>query len=208
METILDIYQRPAEARFPVVCLDELNKQLVSETRQPLPLTPGHPARYDYEYKRAGVANAFILFEPLGNWRTVTIHAQRTHREWAWVVKDLVDVHFPEAQRITLVLDQLNTHVGASLYKVFEPAEARRLLDKLDLQYTPKHGSWLNMAEIELSVFSRQCLNRRIGDGTTFQRLASVWSNQRNRSEATVDWRFTTADARIKLKHLYPVIQP
>lgn len=208
METILDIYKRPYAARFPVVCLDELNKQLVSETRQPLPVAPGHPARYDYEYRRAGVANAFILFEPLGNWRTITIQTQRTHREWAWVVKDLVDVHCAEAERITLVLDQLNTHVGASLYKVFAPAEARRLLDKLDIQYTPKHGSWLNMAEIELSVFSRQCLNRRIGDEPTFQRLATLWSNQRNRSGATVDWQFTTADARTRLKHLYPVIQP
>jgi hypothetical protein len=207
METVLDIYQRPYDARFPVVCLDELNKQLVSETRLPLPVKPGQPARYDYEYRREGVVNAFILFEPLGNWRTLAIHAQRTHREWALVVKDLVDVHFSEAERITLVLDQLNTHVGASLYKVFAPAEARRLLDKLDLQYTPKHGSWLNMAEIELSVFSRQCLNRRIGDRTTFQRVATTWSNQRNRSGASVDWQFTTADARIKLKHLYPVIQ-
>jgi hypothetical protein len=208
METILDVYTRPYDPRFPVVCLDELNKQLVSETRQPLPVLPGHPARYDHEYKREGVANAFILFEPLGNWRSITIHAQRTHREWALVVKDLVDVHCAAAERITLVVDQLNTHVGASLYKVFAPAEARRLLDKVDLQYTPKHGSWLNMAEIELSVFSRQCLHRRIGDGTIFQRAATVWSNQRNGSGATVDWQFTTADARIKLKHLYPVIQP
>ena len=207
METILDIYKRPYDPRFPVLCLDELNKQLVSETRQPLPVRLGHPARYDFEYKREGVANAFILFEPLANWRSITIHAQRTHREWALVVKDLVDVHCPAAERITLVVDQLNTHVGASLYKVFEPAEARRLLDKLDLQYTPKHGSWLNMAEIELSVFSRQCLNRRIGNATIFQRLATAWSNQRNCSGATVLWQFTTADARIKLKYLYPVIQ-
>jgi hypothetical protein len=207
METFLDIYTRPHDPRFPVLCMDELNKQMVSETRQPLPVVPGHPARYDYKYQRAGVANAFILFEPLGNWRTVAIRPQRTHREWALLMKDLVDVHYPRAERITLVLDQLNTQVGASLYKVFEPAEARRLLDKLDLQYTPKHGSWLNMAEIELSVFSRQCLNRRIADDTTFQRLATIWSNQRNRSGATVNWRFTTADARIKLNHLYPVIQ-
>jgi DDE superfamily endonuclease len=207
METILDIYTRPYDPRFPVLCMDELNKQLVSETRQPLPVTPGHPARYDYEYQREGVANAFILFEPLANRRSVTIRPQRTHREWALLMKDLVDVHCSAAERITLVLDQLNTHVGASLYKVFEPTEARRILDKLDLQYTPKHGSWLNMAEIELSVFSRQCLNRRIADDTTFQRLATIWSNRRNRSGATVDWRFTTADARIKLKHLYPVIQ-
>ncbi len=206
MENILDIYKRPYDARFPVVCMDELNKQLVSETRQPLPVRPGAPARYDYEYRREGIANAFILFEPLGNWRTITIHAQRTHREWAWVVKDLVDVHFPHAERITVVLDNLNTHVGASLYKVFAPAEARRLLDKLDLQYTPTHGSWLNMAEIEWSVFGRQCLTRRIGDGATFQRLATHWSNQRNHSKATVTWQFTTADARIKLKRLYPTI--
>ncbi|MCA1553019.1 MAG: IS630 family transposase [Chloroflexi bacterium] len=207
METILDIYKRQYQARLPVVCLDELNKQLVSETREPLPVRPGQPARYDYEYQREGVVNAFILFEPLGNWRNITIHAQRTHREWALVVKDLVDVHFPAAERITLVLDHLNTHVGASLYKVLAPSEARRLLDKLDLQYTPTHGSWLNMAEIELSVFSRQCLNRRIADRTIFQRVATTWSNRRNDVQSTVDWQFTTADARIKLKHLYPTIQ-
>ena len=208
METVLDIYKRPYDTRFPVVCMDELNKQLVSETRQPLAVKPGQPARYDYEYQREGVANAFIFFEPLVNWRSISIHAQRTHREWALVVKTLVDVHFPAAERITLVLDQLNTHVGASLYKVFAASEARRLLDKLDLQHTPKHGSWLNMAEIELSAFSRQCLQRRIGTSTAFQQSASLWSNQRNSSDATVDWQFTTADARIKLKHLYPVIQP
>ncbi len=207
MENVLGIYKRPYDPRFPVVCMDELNKQLVSETRQPLPLTTGHPARYDYEYQREGVANAFILFEPLGNWRTIDIRSQRTQREWAFRMKDLLDGHLPEAERITLVLDQLNTQVGASLYNVFEPAEARRILDKLDLQYTPKHGSWLTMAEIELSVFTRQCLHKRIGDGTAFQRLATTWSDQRNRSDATVAWRFTTADARIKLKHLYPVIQ-
>lgn len=208
MESVLDVYKRPYDPRFPVVCMDELNKQLVRETREPLPVQPGQPARYDYEYRRAGVANAFILFEPLGNWRSITVHAQRTHREWAQTIKDLVDVHYPHAERITLVLDNLNTHVGASLYKVFAPAEARRLLDKLDLQYTPKHGSWLNMAEIELSVYARQCLARRMGDIQTFQRLTTAWCNQRNAVEATVVWQFTTADARIKLKSLYPVILP
>lgn len=206
MENVLDIYKRPYDARFPVVCMDELNKQLVSETRLPLPVQPGAPARYDYEYRREGVANAFILFEPLGNWRTLKVYARRTHREWALVVKDLVDVHYPHAERITLVLDHLNTHVGASLYKVFAPAEARRLLDKLDLQYTPTHGSWLNMAEIEFSVFSRQCLTGRIGDCSTFQGVATRWSNERNRSGATVVWHFTTDDARIRLKSLYPTI--
>jgi hypothetical protein len=207
METVLALYSRPYDGQYPVVCMDELNKQLVSETRQPLPARPGKPARYDFEYRRAGVANAFILFEPLGNRRTLTIQAQRTHREWALFMKDLVDVHYPSAKRITLVLDNLNIHTGASLYKVFAPAEARRILDKLDLHYTPKHGSWLNMAEIELSVFSRQCLNRRIADSAQFQDTATVWSNARNNRKATVVWQFTAADARIKLKHLYPVFQ-
>jgi DDE superfamily endonuclease len=207
METILDIYKRPYDAQYPVVCMDELNKQLVSETRQPLPAIPGKPARYDFEYKRAGVANAFICFEPLGNRRMLTIRAQRTHREWAELMQELVDVHYATATRITVVLDNLNTHTGASLYKVFAPAEARRILDRLDLQYTPKHGSWLNMAEIELSVFSRQCLNRRIADSTIFQHAATCWSNARNTRGATVSWQFTTADARVKLKHLYPVFQ-
>lgn len=174
METILDIYKRPYDAQYPVVCMDELNKQLVSETRQPLPASPGKPARYDFEYKREGVANAFICFEPLGNRRTITIRAQRTHREWAELMKDLVDRHYPAATRITVVLDNLNTHTGASLYKVFPPAEARRMLDRLDLQYTPKHGSWLNMAEIELSAFCRQCLNRRIADSTILDRKSVV----------------------------------
>ena len=207
METILDIYKRPYDAEYPVVCMDELNKQLVSETRQPLAAIPGKPARYDFEYKREGVANAFICFEPLGNRRTITIRAQRTHREWAELMQELVDVHYATAKRITVVLDNLNTHTGASLYKVFPPAEARRILERLDLQYTPKHGSWLNMAEIELSVFCRQCLNRRIPDSTIFQQIGTNWSDGRNDRAATVSWQFTTADARVKLKHLYPVIQ-
>lgn len=207
MENILAIYKRPYDAQFPVVCMDELNKQLVSETRLPLPALPGKPARYDFEYRRAGVANAFICFEPLGNRRMLTVRAQRTHREWALLMKDLVDVHYATATRITVVLDNLNTHSGASLYKIFEPAEARRILDKLDLQYTPKHGSWLNMAEIELSVFSRQCLHRRIADSAEFQATSTTWANARNDRKATVLWQFTAADARIKLKNLYPVFQ-
>jgi len=207
MEAILDIYQRPYDAAHPIVCMDELNKQLVSETRQPLPAIPGKAARYDFEYKREGVANAFIFFEPLGNRRRITIRAQRTHREWALLIKELVDVHYATAKRITLILDNLNTHTGASLYKVFPPAEARRILERLDLQYTPKHGSWLNMAEIELSVFCRQCLTARIPNMTMFQQLGTGWSDGRNDCGATVTWQFTTADARVKLKHLYPVIQ-
>ena len=207
METILDIYKRPYQPQFPVVCMDELNKQLVSETRQPLPLEPGQPLRYDYEYRREGVANAFICFEPLSNWRTIVIRSQRTHREWAYLMRDVVDVFYPHAERITVVLDQLNTHTGASWYKVFEPAEARRILNKLDLQYTPKHGSWLNMAEIEFSSFTRQCLQARIATEASLQHIASTWTTRRNDQRATVHWRFTTADARIKLKHLYPVIQ-
>jgi hypothetical protein len=204
METILDVYTRPYDALHPVVCMDELNQQLVSETRQPLPAIPGKPVHYDFEYKREGVANAFICFEPLRQWRTIDIRAQRTHREWAELMKALVAVHYPNAICITVVLDNLNTHTGASLYKVFPPAEARRILAKLDLRYTPKHGSWLNMAEIELSAFARQVLNRRIATATDLQRRATLWTAARNTQKATVYWQFTTVDARIKLKHLYP----
>ncbi len=208
MEDVLEVYKRPYDPAHPQVCMDEISKQLVSETRQPLPAQPGQPQRYDYEYRREGVCNLFIFFEPLRGQRHLKVTQRRTRQDWAWAMKDLVDVYYPDAERIIVVLDNLNTHNGASLYQAFEPAEARRILERLDFHYTPKHGSWLNMAEIELSVFARQCLNRRIPDQDTLQREVAALEAERNRVASTVDWRFTTADARIKLKKLYPVIHP
>lgn len=208
MEDVLEVYKRPYDPTQPVVCMDEISKQLVSETRQPLPAQPGQVQRYDYEYRREGVCNLFMFFEPLRGWRHLKVTQRRTRRDWAWAMKELVDVYYPDAQCITVVLDNLNTHTGASLYETFEPAEARRIWQRLDLHYTPKHGSWLNMAEIELSVFARQCLNRRIPDQDTLRHEVAALQAERNRSLSAVNWRFTTADARIKLKKLYPVIEP
>lgn len=208
MEDVLEVYQRPYDPAHPQVCMDEISKQLVSETRQPLPTQPGQPQRYDYEYRREGVCNLFIFFEPLQGRRHLQVTQRRTRQDWAWAMKELVDVYYPEAKRIVLVLDNLNTHTGAALYETFEPAEARRILERLELHYTPKHGSWLNMAEIELSVFARQCLNRRIPDQGALQRQVAALEAERNRNASTVDWRFTTADARFKLKKLYPEIHP
>jgi len=208
MEDVLEVYKRPYESSQPVVCMDEISKQLVSETRQPLPAQPGQAQRYDYEYRREGVCNLFMFFEPLRGWRHLKVTQRRTRQDWARAMKELVDVYYPDAECITVVLDNLNTHTGASLYETFEPAEARRIWERLDLHYTPKHGSWLNMAEIELSVFARQCLNRRIPDQDTLQHEVAALEAQRNRSPSAVNWRFTTADARIKLKKLYPVMEP
>lgn len=208
MEDVLEVYKRPYDPTHPQVCMDEMSKQLVSETRQPLPAQPGQPQRYDYEYRREGVCNLFIFFEPLRGWRHLKVTQRRTRHDWAWAMKDLVDVYYPDAERIIVLLDNLNTHNGASLYETFEPAEARRILERLEFHYTPKHGSWLNMAEIELSVFARQCLNRRIPDQDTLRHEVAALEAERNRSASAVNWRFTTADARIKLKKLYPVIQP
>lgn len=208
MEDVLEVYKRPYDPTQPVVCMDEISKQLVSETRQPLPAQPGQVQRYDYEYRREGVCNLFMFFEPLRGWRHLKVTQRRTRRDWAWAMKELVDVYYPDAQCITVVLDNLNTHTGASLYETFEPAEARRIWQRPDLHYTPKHGSWLNMAEIELSVFARQCLNRRIPDQDTLRHEVAALQAERNRSLSAVNWRFTTADARIKLKKLYPVIEP
>lgn len=208
MEDVLEVYTRPEDPQHPLVCMDELSKQLVSETRVPLPLRPGQPRRYDYEYRRAGVCNVFLVFAPLLGQRWVTVTAQRTYQDWAYLMRDLVDVRFPDAERVTVVLDNLNTHVGGALYETFEPAEAKRILDKLELHYTPTHGSWLNMAEIELRVLNGQCLDRRIGDVRGVERESAAWETERNAAEATVNWRFTTAEARIKLKRLYPVAQP
>ena len=207
MEDVLDVYQRPYDPKRPQVCLDEVSTQLLSDARAALPMEAHRPARQDYEYVRHGVANLFMCFEPLRGRRHVQVRNRRTKLDFAQVIKDLVDIHYPEAERIVLVLDNLNTHTPASLYEAFTPAEAKRLADKLEIHYTPEHGSWLNMAEIELSVLDRQCLDRRIGDTTTLAQQAAAWEAARNAVATGVDWRFTTPDARIKLKRLYPSCQ-
>lgn len=208
MEDVLSVYVRPYDEKRPQVCMDEISKQLVSETRQPLPMQPGEPEGYDYEYERQGVRNMFIAFEPLAGRRSVKVTEHRTKRDWAQFIRELVDVHYPQAEKVVLVLDNLNTHILSALYEVCAPEEARRLIDKLELHYTPKHGSWLNMAEIELSVLSRQCLDRRIGQEDELTREVAAWQERRNTGQAKVNWRFTTQDARIKLKHLYPSVLP
>jgi len=206
MEDVLDVYQRPADPTHPVVCLDETSRQVLAEVRDPLPAAPGRAARHDPEYARNGVVNVFLVSEPLRGWRQVCLSERRTRIDWAHCVQDLVDVHYPDAKRIVLVMDQLNTHSPASLYEAFPPAEAKRLADKLEIHHTPKHGSWLNMAEIELSVLARQCLNRRLGDRVTMEREVAAWVTARNAAATTIDWQFTTVDARIKLKRLYLAI--
>ena len=208
MEDVLDVYKRPYDAKRPVVCMDETNKQLIKETRTPIPASPGESLRYDTEYERNGVCNVFLSCEPLQGKRTTKVTDQRKKTDWAQFIKELVDTHYPSVDKVVLVMDNLNTHTGSSLYEAFEPAEAKRILDKLEIHYTPKHGSWLNMAEIELSHLSRQCLNRRIADKTTFIHEISEWNKNRNAEKATINWQFTTEDARIKLKKLYPVSQP
>ena len=207
MEDTLDVYRRPYDPRRPQVCLDETSKQLLADTREPLPARSGDLERVDYEYKREGVANLFLCCEPLANRRHVEVTDRRTKVDWAHVVKDLVDVQYPDAERIVLVMDNLNTHTPASLYDAFDPAEAKRIADKLEIHYTPKHGSWLNIAEIELSALSRRCLDRRIPSRDTLSKEVAAWERERNAAQITVDWRFTTDDARIRLKHLYPSIQ-
>ncbi len=206
MEDVLDVYHLPDDPRYPTVCFDETSKQLITEVRTPLPAAPGQPERYDYEYERNGVANLFLFFCPLRNWRHVKVTDRRTKVDYAHCMRELVDELLPHAARIRVVQDNLNTHTPVALYEVFPPAEAKRILDRLEFHYTPKHGSWLNMAEIELSVLSRQCLDRRIPDKQTLQQEATAWEESRNAKGASVNWRFTTEDARIKLKRLYPSI--
>jgi DDE superfamily endonuclease len=208
MEDVLDVYTRPYDPARPQVCLDETSRQVLAETRDALQIAPGRPARHDPEYERQGVVNIFLVSEPLRGWRQVRVSERRTRRDWAACIKELVDVDYPAAERIVLVLDQLNTHTPASLYDAFPPAEAKRLADKLEIHYTPKHGSWLNMAEIELSVLARQCLNRRLGNRATIEREVAAWTATRNTAAPTTDWRFTTQDARIKLRRLYPAVDP
>jgi hypothetical protein len=207
MEDVLEVYTQPYDPAYPVVCLDETSKQRVAETRVPLPAEPGQPVRVDYEYERCGTANLFMTFEPLTGQRQVTVTERRTAVDFAHVVRDLLEVRYPHAERVVLVLDNLNTHTPATLYEAFEPAVARRLVERLEIHHTPKHGSWLNMAEIELSVLSRQCLDRRIPDADTLTHEVAAWEQARNAIARPVDWRFTTPDARIKLKRLYPSIQ-
>ena len=206
MEDVLEVYHRPYDPKRPQVCFDEGSKQLVKESRLPLPPRPGHLAKYDYEYERNGTCNLFIFFAPLAGWRHIKVTDQRTMIDFAHCMRDLVDIHFPEAEKIVLVMDNLNTHKFAALYKAFEPTEARRIIDKLEIHYTPKHGSWLNMAEIELSVLHRQCLKQRMAEQPILISHVSAWQQARNSAEATVYWRFTTDDARIKLHRLYPTI--
>lgn len=208
MEDVLDVYRRPYDPKRPQVCLDETSKQLLADTREPIPMKPGQAQREDYEYERHGVANLFLWCQPLGNRRHVEVTERRTKVDWAHVAKDLVDVHFPDAEQIVLVQDNLNTHTPASLYEAFPPKEAKRIADRFEFHYTPKHGSWLDIAEIELSALTRQCLDRRIPDQETLIKEVAAWEAERNAAQVTVHWHFTTADARVKLKHLYPSLQP
>ena len=204
MEDVLDVYKRPYDPKRPQVCLDETSKQLIGETRMPVPVAPGRPARYDHEYRRNGVANLFMIFEPLAGKRRVKVTQRRMRKDWAECVREMVDEMYPEADRIVLVMDNLNTHTPASLYEAFAPQEAKRLADKLEIHYTPKHGSWLDMAEIELGIHGRQCLDRRIDNVETLTREVAAWQTERNASKAKVNLRFTTDNARIKLAKLYP----
>ena len=207
MEDVLEVYKQPYDPKRPLVCVDEMPKQLLMDTREPLPMRPGDPERFDYEYKRGGVADLFMLLEPLAGKRHIEITDQRRRVEWAEVMRIVSDELYPDAEKIVVVLDNLNTHVGAAFYLAFEPQEARRLVERFEMHYTPKHGSWLNMAEIELSALTRQCLDRRIPDKDTLIHEVKAWEDQRNSEVIKVHWQFTTADARTKLKCLYPKFQ-
>ena len=206
MEDVLEVYHRPHDPTCPVVCLDESSKQLVAETRQPIPAKPGSPARHDYEYERNGTANLFMMFAPLEGWREVKVTDQHTAVDYAQVLKELSDTHFPEAKKIVLVQDNLNTHKPASLYEAFPAPEARRLVERFEWHYTPKHGSWLNLAESELSVVSTQCLDERIPDKQTLVDKIAAWQTSRNEAHVKANWRFTTNEARIRLHRLYPAV--
>lgn len=207
MEDVLDVYQRPYDPQRPVVCLDEASKELRDTPRGHLPLEPGQPIRQDYEYERHGVANIFLAIEPLRGWRKVRVTERRTKRDFAEELRLLADEDYPDADLIVLVTDNLNTHNPGALYETFEPEEAHRLATRFEWHYTPEHGSWLNIAECELSVLATQCLAQRIPDQETLSREVSAWEERRNKARAKVVWQFTTADARIKLRRLYPVIK-
>ena len=207
MEDVLAVYHRPPDDSRPVVCVDEGGKQLIGDTRDPLPIRPGSAAKVDHEYVRAGVVNLFLAFEPLAGWRHAEVTERKTGVDFAHFVRRLVDEQYPDAEKVVLVLDNLSTHTPASLYQAFEAAEARRLYERLEWHYTPKHGSWLNVAECELSVLARQCLDRRIPDMDTLRREVASWERDRNAAAVATDWQFTTTDARTRLKRLYPVIE-
>jgi len=206
MEDVLDVYHRPYDEKRPLVCLDEASKQLIGEEIEPIPAKPGQPERFDYEYTRNGTANLFMISEPLLGWRAVKVTDRRTAADFAEVVRWLVEEVHEEAEKVILVMDNLNTHKLASLYEAFPPEQARRIAEKLEIHHTPKHGSWLNMAEIELSVLARQCLDRRIETREELEREVAAWEEERNERGVEIRWRFTTADARIKLRRLYPVL--
>jgi hypothetical protein len=206
MEDVLDVYHRPYDEKRPMICLDEASKQLIGEVIEPIPAEPGQPERYDYEYTRNGTANLFMISEPLAGWRHVEVTDRRTAVDFAELVRDLVEEVYPDAEEVVLVMDNLNTHKLASLYEAFPPEQARRIAEKLEIHHTPKHGSWLNMAEIELSVLARQCLDRRIETREELEREVAAWEEERNERGVEIRWRFTTADARIKLRRLYPVL--
>ena len=207
MEDVLDVYERPEDPRRPLVCMDECPKQLIGEIRTPLAMEPGQPERFDTEYVRNGTCNLFLFTAPLTGWRRVEVTERRTQKDWAEQIRRLVEEDFPDADKIVLVMDNLNTHRPASLYEAFEADHAKRIWDKLEIHYTPKHGSWLNMAEIEFSGLNRHGLSDRVPDMASMRRETSEWSFRRNAEGGKIDWRFTTKDARIKLKRLYPKIQ-
>ena len=204
MEDVLEVYKRPLDEKYPVVCMDEQPQQLIAETRRAIPARGGRVEHYDYEYERCGTAALFLFVQPLAAWRKVNVRKQRTKVDWALEIQQLLEEDFPDAARLILVCDNLNTHKPGSLYEAFEPRKARRLATRLRIHYTPKHGSWLNVAEIELSAMSRQCLDRRIATQQQLTRETQLWCKDRNRTQTGVDWQFTTEDARVKLRHLYP----
>jgi transposase len=208
MEDVLSLYEQPYDPNYPVVCVDERPCQLIADPQPPLPVQSGSPQRYDYHYERNGTCNLFVAFQPLQGWRQVEVTERRTAEDFAHWLKRLVDEWFATATQIRLVLDNLNIHTPAALYQTFAPQEAQRILQRLEFHYTPKHGSWLNMVEIELSVLARQCLNRRIPDLTQMKQEIQAWQQQRNQQQATVQWRFTTQEARVKLRRLYPEVNP
>jgi hypothetical protein len=205
MEMVLDVYKRPFDPRYPVVCMDESPKQLIAETRNSIPASPGQPAKHDYEYRRCGMCNIFLACEPLAGMRMVKVTERKTKQDWACFIEEIAE-QFERAEKITLVMDNLNTHVPGSLYETFQPDKAKAILDRFEFVYTPKHGSWLNIAEIELSVLTGQCLNRRIDDIAVVRKEVLAWQNFRNNKNAKVSWQFTTEDARIKLSRLYPTL--
>lgn len=207
MEDVLEVYHRPYDRRVPKICMDEGSKQLLAHTRKPIEMEAGEAERVDYEYERKGVCSVFLAMEPETGACQVQVSKRRTKADWAKFLREIIDVHYPQAEKIVLVMDNLNTHTPSSFYEVFDPVEARRLTEKLEIHYTPKHGSWLNMAEIELSILARQCLSERFPSMEALAAQVDAWQQERNQARVTINWRFTTADARIKLKRLYPSIE-